>query len=152
MNLKSCRNRRSEKTPVCCPLHRKCDCVCVLCRDWTDQVRIKKTVDAWIDTLTKDIQVSSQQGSSWTTWNSGFVCQRSQFFSSSCPQADLSTEDGVTECSLRKHNTVTSQKRTSGSSTHTGRGQSVSMLRGTGSKAGRGRTAGQRPVGVDAIN
>uniref|UniRef100_A0AAQ6IIY5 Protein TALPID3 n=1 Tax=Anabas testudineus TaxID=64144 RepID=A0AAQ6IIY5_ANATE len=41
-------------------------------RDWTEEVRIKKTVDAWINTLTKDIQaeisedaviaVTSQQG------------------------------------------------------------------------------------------
>lgn len=30
-----------------------------LCSDWTEEVQIKQTVDAWINTLTKDIQVSS---------------------------------------------------------------------------------------------
>lgn len=37
---------------------RVCVCVCLLFRDWTQEGRIKKTVDAWISTLNKDIQVS----------------------------------------------------------------------------------------------
>ncbi|XP_049917868.1 protein TALPID3 isoform X6 [Epinephelus moara] len=49
-------------------------------RDWTEEVRIKKTVDAWISTLTKDIQaemssedaaLTSQQGAAGSSAHTG---------------------------------------------------------------------------------
>ncbi|XP_033498518.2 protein TALPID3 isoform X2 [Epinephelus lanceolatus] len=49
-------------------------------RDWTEEVRIKKTVDAWISTLTKDIQaemssedaaLTSQQGAAGSSTHTG---------------------------------------------------------------------------------
>ncbi|XP_044022437.1 protein TALPID3 isoform X2 [Siniperca chuatsi] len=101
-------------------------------RDWAEEVRIKKTVDAWISTLTKDIR------------------------------AEMSSEDAVrcraadaaTRHSASRDAAVTSQQRAAGSSAHTGRGRPVSALRGTGSKtvAGRGnrrQTAGHRQQGAE---
>lgn len=157
-------------------------------------------MDAWIHTLTRDIQVSSQghpgiPGRSLERPEEEtnqqprvpaalFICKRSQFsssssssysssffsfssyhsstsffssFSSSCPQAEMSSEDTVTKHSARRDATVTSQQRVAGSSAHTGRGRPVSALRRTGSKTAvgrgsRGRTAGQRLVRVGSID
>ncbi|KAM7376584.1 hypothetical protein PAMP_006308 [Pampus punctatissimus] len=97
-------------------------------RDWTEEVRIKKTVDAWINTLSKDIQ------------------------------AEMSSEDTVrcrpvdaaSKHSSSRGPAVMSQQRAAGNRgpAHTGRGRPVNALRGTGNKkAGRessGQTAGER--------
>ncbi|XP_073340428.1 protein TALPID3 isoform X3 [Pagrus major] len=84
-------------------------------RDWTEEGRIKKTVDAWISTLNKDIQ------------------------------AEISSEDAATKHSASRDAAVTSQRRAAGSSAHTDRKRPVSALRVTGIKTGsRGQTAGRR--------
>ncbi|XP_070834707.1 protein TALPID3 [Chaetodon trifascialis] len=73
-------------------------------RDWTEEIRIKKTVDAWINTLTQDIQ------------------------------AEMSSQDPATKHSASRDAKVTSQQRAAGSSAHMGRRRPMSTLRGTGSR------------------
>ncbi|CAJ1074934.1 protein TALPID3 isoform X6 [Xyrichtys novacula] len=104
-------------------------------RDWTEEVRIKKTVDAWIRTLSKDIQdeISVEKVAP-------------------CRSADA--------VSTRPHSqtpAVTSQRAAGASSAHSGRGRPLGTLRGTTSKTARGRgsrgqTGGQvqwaEPVGA----
>ncbi|XP_068194229.1 protein TALPID3 isoform X2 [Antennarius striatus] len=91
-------------------------------RDWTDEVRIKRTVDAWISTLAKDVQ------------------------------AELSSENAVTQPSPSKDAPVTSQQRVEGRAAPTGQQKPVSALRRTGSKTGRGskvQSAPPRPQGAE---
>ncbi|XP_067469523.1 protein TALPID3 isoform X4 [Thunnus thynnus] len=91
-------------------------------RVWTEEVRIKKTVDAWINTLSKDIQ------------------------------AEMSSEDAASKHTSSRDAAVMSQQRAADSkgSAHTGRRRRpVSALRETGSKTvagreSRGQTAGQK--------
>lgn len=93
-------------------------------RDWTEEVRIKKTVDAWISTLSKDIQ------------------------------AEMSLEDvppcraadAVSKHSNSRAAAVTS-KRAPASSAHTSRGKPMNTLGGTGSKTAIGKGS-RRPVQV----
>ncbi|KAM8737768.1 protein TALPID3 isoform 3-T3 [Acanthopagrus schlegelii] len=86
-------------------------------RDWTQEGRIKKTVDAWISTLNKDIQ------------------------------AEISSEDAATKHSASRDAAVTSQRSAAWSSAHTDRKRPVSTLRVTGSKTGSGgQTAGCRQL------
>ncbi|XP_065822319.1 protein TALPID3 isoform X1 [Labrus bergylta] len=90
-------------------------------RDWTEEVRIKKTVDAWISTLSKDIK--AEMASEDVT---------------PCRAAEA-----VTKPSASRVTAATSQKA-AGSSAH--RGRVLSTLRGTGSKTASGRgeqTAGE---------
>lgn len=113
-----------------------------LCRDSTEQVRIRRTVDAWIDTLSRDIQVSLEKKRQLSC-PSVMICK--QAHSSCYPQAEMSTEDAVTKHSVKRD--------TEASSARTGRGKPMSMLRGTGSKTaagrrGRGRIAGSTRVSL----
>ncbi|XP_041810325.1 protein TALPID3 isoform X2 [Chelmon rostratus] len=87
-------------------------------RDLAEEVRIKKTVDAWINAFTGDTQV------------------------------EMSSEDPATKHSAGRNATVTSQQRAAGSSTHRGRGRPMSTLRGPGSRgqtAGHRRLQGAEP-------
>nr|XP_046268461.1 protein TALPID3 isoform X2 [Scatophagus argus] len=86
-------------------------------RDWTDKVRVKKTVDAWIHTVTKDVQ------------------------------AEMSSKDTATKHSARRDAMMTSQQKVSGRPTHSGKGRPVSVLRGTASKTAAERGSRERTAG-----
>uniref|UniRef100_UPI0037E9B0AC protein TALPID3 n=1 Tax=Semicossyphus pulcher TaxID=241346 RepID=UPI0037E9B0AC len=94
-------------------------------RDWTEEVRIKKTVDAWISTLSKDIQAE---------------------MSSEGPIPCRVSEAG-TKQAASKGAAVTSQ-RAAVSSAHTGSGRPVGTLRGTGSKTATGRGSRGQTAGL----
>ncbi|XP_074547454.1 protein TALPID3 isoform X2 [Halichoeres trimaculatus] len=97
-------------------------------RDWTEEVRIKKTVDAWISTLSKDIQAEM----------------------SSEEVAPCRVANTVSKHANSRAAAVTSQ-RAAGSSIHTSRGKPKSTVGGTGSKnatgkGSRGPVRGAEPV------
>ncbi|KAM6968590.1 LOW QUALITY PROTEIN: protein TALPID3 [Tautogolabrus adspersus] len=93
-------------------------------RDWTEEVRIKKTVDAWISTFSKDIEAEL----------------------ASEDVAPCRAADAVTKPSASRVTAVTSQKA-AGSSAHRGKGRPVSTFRGTGSKTASGRGRGGQTAG-----
>ncbi|KAM9842569.1 protein TALPID3 [Aulostomus maculatus] len=99
-------------------------------RDSTDQVQIKKTVDAWIETLTKDIQTEMSLEET----------------------AHFRLADAAMRHPFSTFTTEVLQQRADGSRgiTHWGSGWPVNTLRGTGSKivtgsGNRGPSAGHRP-------
>ena len=140
-------------------------CVCCVCRDWTEEVQIKKTVDTWINTLSSDFQVSAfstfflvqfkkpMNSDALATalreiYKPLFSLKLSQlfcFFFSSKTHGPPSPPQAEKSARCRSADTGTSQQRAAG------RGRPMSVLRATGAKpvmerGSRGKRAGHKTV------